>query len=563
MLIDNLPLGIENFEELRTAGCYYIDKTRLIEELLQQPFKVNQITRPRRFGKTLVMSMLAEFLDIRKDSSAIFEGLEISGNKELCSTWQNKWPVLFLSLKDIEDLDFADAYAQLADTISDLCMEHSYLAASDKVDADDKKRFTALKERQAGKPAVKNSLFLLTRMMRKHFGKPAILLIDEYDVPLAKAKEHGHYNEMLNCIRGLLGKSLKTNHFLKFAVITGCLRIAKESIFTGTNNFISNSITGDRYNRCFGFTESEVLRLLSDTGFLDHAEEMKEWYDGYRFGEEEVYCPWDVLSYVSDLRKNPNKRPENYWKNTSHNDIVRSFIDRADLAVTDKFETLLAGGYVKVKICEDLTYDLLHSSEENLWSILYLTGYLTSISSEQVTSEDVEDGQTYLKIPNNEVKTIFSDTVVEWFRAKVTMMDRKPLMDALWSGDAEKVTKLLSDLLFMTISYHNYKEDFYHAFLAGIFVGVGYPTETDKEHGGGRPDVVVKDKNNRRVIIIEAKYTKSKSGMDRSCKEAISQINLQKYAEEFLDGYQTLICYGAAFYKKQCMVKKFDYTQKS
>lgn len=553
-----LPLGVDRFEELRSSDYYYIDKTKFIEELLSEQFEVNLITRPRRFGKTLGMSMLADFFDMRKDSSASFEGLEITKNKPLCETWMNQWPVLFVSLKDIEDLDFDGAYAQLADTISDLCIEHAYLLESDRVDPADKKRFLGLKSIDAPAVTVRNSLFILTRMMHAHYGKKVILLIDEYDVPLAKANEHGYYEKMLNCIRGMLSKALKTNPFLKFAVVTGCLRIVKESIFTGTNHFVANSISGDRYTDIFGFTEREVARLLADYDLTEYAADARYWYDGYRFGPSEIYCPWDILNYVSALRLNPQAKPGSYWKDTSHNDIIRSFIGQTQYAVNDKFENLMAGGYIQVKVCDDLTYDLLHSSEENFWSILYLTGYLTMVAPELVNQEELSAGETCLRIPNEEVRTIFSETVVQWIRDSMMASDRGPLLDALWSGDAERVTAIISDLLFQMISYHNYREDFYHAFLTGLFVGIGYPTESDKEHGEGRPDIIVKDKLKRRVIIIEAKHSKNNEDMDRDCERAVSQIALQKYAQGFLEGYQTRICYGVAFYKKQCLVKRID-----
>lgn len=555
-----LPLGIDSFEELRSEGYYYIDKTGFIEELLSERFKVNLITRPRRFGKTLTMSMLADFFDIRKDSRKLFEGLKIADNKELCDKWMNQYPVLFITLKDVEDLIFADAYEQLAFTISDLCVEHGYLLESDKVDEQDKKIFRELKSASATKSAVRNSLFMLTRMMQAHYGKPVILLIDEYDVPLAKAYEHGHYRQMLNSIRGVLSKSLKTNRYLQFAVVTGCLKIAKESIFTGTNHFVSNSILGKRYKNGFGFTVDEVEKLLADTGLDSHAYDMKRWYDGYRISDVEIYCPWDVLNYVCDLQIDQAAKPGSYWKDTSHNDIIRSFIGQENFNVTERFETLLSGGYIKVKLSDDLTYDLVHSSEENFWSILFLTGYLTILQDNELLQDDaLEAGETALRIPNEEVKTIFADTVVEWFKDNMKEMNRKPLMAALWDGEENKATAMLTDLLFQTISYHNYREDYYHAFLTGIFVGLGYATEIDKEHGNGRPDVVVKDSKNRRVLIIEVKISDSQVQMERDCVEAVNQIATRQYVRDYLTGYRTIVCYGVAFFKKECLVKRIEF----
>lgn len=556
-----LPIGIENFEELRTSGAYYVDKTRFIADLLQgERFSVNLITRPRRFGKTLTIDMLKNFFDIRKDSRRLFEGLAISEYKELCAEWMNQWPVLFISLKDVSDAEgFSEAYEMLAHDISDLCIEHDYLQYSDKVNLVDKKRFVKLEEGTASKSDVKNSLYILTRMMYMHFGKPVILLIDEYDVPFAKAYEYGYYRRMVDTISGFISKSVKTNKFLKFAIVTGYLRIAKESILTGTNHFVENSIYDGNYMDIFGFTEKEVAQILLDADLEKHIFDMKRWYDGYHFGEYDIYCPWDVVNYTAALIKRPNKVPGNYWKNTSHNSIIRSFIGNKKLHVNDKFETLLAGGYVKVSICEDLTYDLVDSTEENFWSILYLTGYLTCAQEEESGKKEMLiPGEVCLVIPNEEVKTIFEDTIVGWFKDTMRAENLTSLMLALWEGNSGKATQIVSDLLFKTISYHNYREDFYHAFLTGIFVGAGYPVESDKEHGEGRPDVVVKDVDDRRVLILEAKCSKNAEAMEKDCQEAFEQVDVQRYTEDFLDGYREVICYGVAFYKKRCLLRRMD-----
>lgn len=554
-----LPVGIDSFEKLCTNECYYIDKTGFIKELLDDKFEVNLITRPRRFGKTLIMSMLAAFFDIRKKSESFFEGLEIFQNKELCSRWMNQYPVLFLSLKKVEGLDFMGAYAMLASLISDLCIQNYYLVDSKKINEVDKNTVLHLADRTATLAELKNSLNTIMRMMQMHYGKKVILLIDEYDVPLAKASENGYYAEMLDVIRSMMGSSLKTNDFLEFAVITGCLRIAKESIFTGTNNFVSNSVSSERYKKYFGFTGMEVKKLLADTGLSDHAEEMAVWYDGYRFGSMEVYCPWDVLNYAADLRIFPNAKPGNYWRNTSHNGIIRSFIDRTDLFVNDKFEILLSGGCIQEKICEDLTYDMLHSSEENFWSVLYLTGYLTQADSNEYDGEFFsEERKTCLKIPNEEIKTIFADAVAVWFTDTMKLWDRAELFNAFWNGEETKVTGLVTDILFDTISYFDYKEDYYHAFLAGIFAGAGYAVESNHEHGLGRPDIVIRDRKKRRVIIIEVKHSRNEKDMEKDSREALDQIEIKKYADQFLRGYREVVCYGAAFFEKECIIKKIE-----
>jgi hypothetical protein len=399
---------------------------------------------------------------------------------------------------------------------------------------------------------VKGALATLVRMMQAHYGRQVILLIDEYDVPLAKASENNYYVSMLDMLRSMLGIVLKSNRFLKFAVITGCLRIAKESIFTGTNNFVSSSIMDNRYQSFFGFTETEVQKLLEDTGLAAYAEQIRKWYNGYCFGSEDIYCPWDVLNYVNELQENKAATPKNYWKNTSHNSIIRSFIDRSDLFVNEKFEKLLEGESIHEKICDDLTYDLLYSSEENLWSVLYLTGYLTK----EKTTENTDDVGIHLKIPNEEVKAIFRETVAEWFRDSISTMDRSELFKAYWQGDDVRASELTSDILFTSISYHDYREDYYHAFVEGLFLGAGYQVESNHEHGLGRPDIVVMDKKKRTILILEFKYSSSPEAMEQDCRKALQQIDTREYAKDFQKEYRKVTCYGVAFYKKQCIIKK-------
>lgn len=553
----NLPYGIDNFELVRTSHCYYIDKTGFIEELLSETFSVNLITRPRRFGKTLTMSMLAEFLDIRKDSRDIFEGLSVFQNKEFCKKWMNQWPVLFLTLKDVEGNQFEDAYDLLQYTISSLCIEHTYLGNSDRVDATDRECFAKLKAKKGRLSDVRSALFTLTRMMKDHYGKNVILLIDEYDVPLAKASDNGYYREMLNVIKTFLGMAWKSNPSLQFAVVTGCLRIAKESIFTGANNFISNSISDVQYQDYFGFTEAEVGQLLSDAELPDVLPVMKQWYDGYHFGEQEIYCPWDVINHVRALKKRADAKPGNHWLDTSHNNIIRRFIDLPGMDITGKFETLLAGGVIQERIYEDLTYDIANSSEENLWSILYLTGYLT-----RVLPQDLPDGmkaepeKTALRIPNEEVKTEFESTVKAWFEKQIVSRDRRDFFKAWWNGDDETLTKEVSNILFDTISYFNYKEDYYQGFVSGLFSGAGYEVKSDLEQGKGRADIVVKERRHRRAIVIEAKWPDKNSSLETECMEALNQIERKEYVRNLqIEGYQTILCYGAAFLGKECLIK--------
>lgn len=549
-----IPVGISDFEEIRQNGYYYIDKTGLVEEILKTPAtKVTLITRPRRFGKTLGMSMLANFFDIEKDSRSLFQGLEISKNKVLCEQWMNQYPTLFLSLKDISGNDFEDAYERLCFAIAEFCIEHSYLCESKKIEETYKEIFQKLKKSQGSKTDIQNSLWVLMKMMQIYYGKSVILLLDEYDVPIAKAQTNGYYKEMLDVVGAMLSKALKDNQALQFAYITGCLKISKESIFTGTNNFVSDTISGERFNEYFGFTKDEVDQLLKDTNFLNHSEQVRSWYDGYHFGKIDVYCPWDVLCYVNKLMFEPDAKPENFWENTSHNDIIREFLGRQEFDVTDKFEMLLSGKEIKVKVEENLTYDNLTASEENLWSVLYSTGYLTSSDIKNET----KDPYTYLKIPNKEVKDIFKKSVLQWFNETTTESDRTRLFQIMWAGKEEELTNMISDLLFMTISYHDYEESFYHAFLTGLFSYAGYVVESNKENGLGRSDIVIKDKKNRRAVIFECKIAKTYDKMKEKCEEALQQIEIMQYAKKIqMQGYREVIRYGICFWKKDCMVKR-------
>ena len=550
-----IPVGISDFTKIRENGYYYIDKTELICSLLEpEPAEVMLITRPRRFGKTLGMSMLASFLDIRKDSGSLFGGLEILEHEELCEKWMNQYPVLFLSFKDVDGTSFENALDFLGFTIAQFCIEQSYLAESEKVNSDYKAVFARLKSRSASLTDIKGSILTIMKMMQAYYEKPVVLLLDEYDVPVAKASSNGYYAEMLEVIRAILSTALKDNTALKFAVVTGCLKIAKESIFTGNNNFVSDTIASSRLNEYYGFTQEDVEKLLMAAA-IPEAENIKNWYDGYHFGEFDVYCPWDVMNYLRDLQYDPAARPKGYWKNTSDNAVIRSFIDYAGSNITRKLEILLSGGYIVQKIEDDLTYDYLHSSEENLWSVLYLTGYLTMVREKELT-EKLPDGMYALTIPNAEIREIFETTVKVWFDDSAKGWDRKALFEAVWTGNCEKVGKEMNQLLRMTISYHDYREDFYHAFLAEIFAGAGYMVESNKEHGEGRSDVIVFDSRNGRVAVFEAKYSRTLNQMEPDCGKAIRQINARKYAEEFEDYYDEVLCYGISFYKKRCLIKR-------
>ena len=549
----NIPVGVSDFSEIRQNDYYYVDKSELIRELLKTSIaKVTHITRPRRFGKTLAMSMLANFFDIRQKNESLFQGLAVSSDSSLCKEWMNQWPVVFLSLKNIDGLTFSTAYQQLAYEIGLLFEKHKYLLTDEKIGPAEKELFERLKNRSASEVEVSRSLQFLLQLMTQHYGKSAILLLDEYDVPLAKASSNGYYKEMLELIRAIMITALKDNPSLCFTVITGCLRISKESIFTGTNNFVSDTITDSHLDEYFGFTQKDVDQLLADTDAQDHADDIKNWYDGYHFGDFDVYCPWDVMNYLRDLQRNPKALPSSYWKNTSDNAIIRSFIDYAGSSITRKLETLLSGGYIIQEINENLTYDYLHSSEENLWSVLYLTGYLTCLKDDTLS---LPARSIALVIPNAEIREIFETTIIQWFDDSARSWNRKPLFDAIWAKNCAAATEEMNRLLRKTISYHDYKEDFYHAFLAGIFAGAGYTVESNREHGEGRSDVVVYDSENGRVAVFEIKYAQTSASLPTACEAALTQIATRMYAQEFEDDYDQIYCYGIAFFKKRCLIE--------
>ena len=554
-MIFRVGVGESDFAALRRSGKYYVDKTAVMYELVEETEnKVTLFTRPRRFGKTLMMSMFSNFFSIRKDSREIFEGLRITAYKEFCEKWMNQSPVLFLSYKDVEAETFEGAYRMLKTKLADLCKELDFLLEETAVNSADRDIFRKLMFKTAEEDDVKNSLKTIMRMLYAVYGRKTILLIDEYDVPLARASEkntveNAYYSAMLDVIKGMMGTALKDNEFLEFSVITGCLRIAKESIFTGTNNFASYSVLDADFSEYFGFSEEEVEKMLLAADRQDKADLIKEWYDGYIFGDSFLYCPWDVMNYMSALKKRENAKPKNYWKNTSHNGILLTFVKRTDFKVRGKFEILMNGGTITQTISDELTYDTLHSSEDNLWSVILMTGYLTK-------ADAGEEGETVrLKIPNREIASIFEDTVVKLFQDTIDDNCRKDMMEALWRGDEQEASEAISNLLWKTISYNDYHEDYYHAFLAGAFVGLGYEVESNKEKGLGRPDIFLKDDDNRRVIIIETKRSKKEDNLDQDCDRAVSQILSKRYAEG-LYGYTQILCYGIAFFQKEARVKR-------
>ncbi|MBQ9437433.1 MAG: AAA family ATPase [Lachnospiraceae bacterium] len=553
-----IPVGKEFFDAIRREQDYYVDKTEILYQLVEEARnEVTLFTRPRRFGKTLMMSMMECFFSIQRgDSRDLFEGLDIMKHEAFCAAWMNQYPVLFVTLKGIEALSFEEAFSTLKAKLSEVCIKHKELLENRVSTETDRMVFKKLMKKEADLAEIKGSLGTIMRMMHDHYGKQVILLIDEYDVPLAKAserdtEENGYYQKMLDVIRGMFDAAIKTNEFLKFAVITGCLRIAKESIFTGTNNFKSYSVLDEEFSECFGFTQTEVDKLLSDADRTDKAETIREWYNGYVFGNTPVYCPWDVVNYVATLLKIRNAKPKNYWKNTSHNGILLTFVKRTDFDVSDKFETLMNGGTLLQTISDELTYNTLHASEENLWSVLLMTGYLTK------ADPDAEGDTVELKIPNAEISNIFEETVVSHFKDTLALDRTKQtgLMEALWSGDEEKATRLMTDILFDTISYHDYHENYYHAFLTGIISGLGYAVRSNQENGLGRSDIDVREKRKRRAMLLEAKKSDKAENMLKDALDGMRQIEEKEYLKGF-DGFESVICYGISFFQKKALVKK-------
>ena len=553
MEILKLPVGIENFEDIRRSGFYYIDKTMLIEQTLNNWSKVTLFTRPRRFGKTLGMSMLRSFFEIGTDKS-LFDGLYISQNKSLCDEHMGKYPVIFLTLKGVEGLTFAKAKSMLSEIIKDEADRHYILNSSESLTSVDRESF--IKILTGNEENIENSLKTLSRLLYKHYGQKVVILIDEYDVPLDKAYQNGYYHEMVSLIRGLFGQALKTNDYLQFAILTGCLRISKESSFTGLNNFEIVSIMDSMYDECFGFTDKDVQEILTYFNLSEHYADVKEWYDGYHFGNANVYCPWDVINYVDLLRFEPTAKPQDFWSNSSGNALVRSFIDKADVQTKDEIERLIAGEYIEKEISQELTYDEIDKSIANLWSVLFTTGYLTK---QGVT----DDGKVRLSIPNREIKNLFIKKIREWF-SDTTANDGKTLeqfCNAFVDKDTEKIEELFGDYLWNTISIRDTavakdkKENFYHGILLGL---LGYKAswliKSNTESGTGYSDILVEVPKNRTGIVIELKYAEN-GDMDAACDEALKQIEEKSYVDKLKqDGMRNFIKYGIACFKKDCKV---------
>ena len=562
-----LPVGIDDFRKLRESHFYYVDKTRLIEQLLLNWSEVTLFTRPRRFGKTLNMSMLKSFFDIGTDK-ALFDGLYISGNKELCDEYMGKYPVIFLSLKGVEGLTYEEAFEAFARIMGKEVNRVSFLADSDKLTQIEREQYKGLTIMKNGRLAFDkekliSSLQLLSQLLYKHYGKKVVILIDEYDVPLDKAFQNGYYKEMVSLIRGLFGQALKTNEFLQFAVLTGCLRISKESIFTGLNNFKVMSITDSRFDEQFGFTDSEVKKILSDYGMDSHFDEVKEWYDGYHFGRADVYCPWDVINHADHLRDDGDAKPQTYWINSSGNSLVRCLINRADSSTKDEIERLIAGEAIEKVIRQDLTYDEIENSIDNIWSVLFTTGYLTKIG--EVKLPDSESYAYMLVIPNKEVREVFVLQIQEWFKAVVANdNDTMSLLSkAILDKDETILARQLNIVMGRMISIldtkapDDMKENFYHGLLLGLLRGSNpdWLIKSNRESGDGFSDILIKPENPDLGIVIEVKYAKEFKGLDAACDAAMAQIKQKRYDETLRDeGRCDILAYGIAFCRKRCKV---------
>lgn len=554
-----LPVGIDNFEKIRQNGFYYVDKTSLIEQLFSSWGEVNLFTRPRRFGKTLNMSMLKYFFEIGTDRS-LFDGLHISSNEKICSEHMGKYPVIFLSLKNAEGLNFDTAKYQMVELIAREAERFPFLAKDTNLSDRDREKYRVLTafadgHYQMSDDVLCGSLQTLSELLYKHFNQKTVILIDEYDVPLDKAFQHGYYREMVALIRALFGRALKTNEALAFAVLTGCLRVSKESIFTGLNNFKILSITDSRFDEQFGFTDKEVQKLLADYHLEARFSETKEWYDGYRFGNVDVYCPWDVINHIDRIKDDPNARPEAYWINTSGNDLVKRFVDKANRTTRNEIEQLIAGNAIEKMLRLDLTYDEIDNSIENLWSVLFTTGYLTQAGM-------TEDGAYRLVIPNREIREVFKMQIQEWF--KKSIFSNTEQLTAFWKafkeGNTDGVEMYLNRIMSNSISVFDIKtgegkkEISYHNLLVGILTGnADWLVKSNVEAGEGFADIIVETEDPNAGIVVELKYTKDYDEMEQACRAALDQINDRRYQEYLLnDGRKDITLYGIAFCKKRC-----------
>ena len=551
MLTKKLPVGIDSFEKLRREDFYYVDKTRMIVDLMANWGEVNLFTRPRRFGKTLNMSMLKCFFEIGTDKS-LFDGLAVSKEKALCETYMGKYPVVFVSLKGVDGLTFEDAYRRLRGIIREEALRLSFLKYSEELDADDLRSFLRILSEEDTSADMVSSLRMLCSLLEKHYGQKPILLIDEYDVPLDKAYYHGYYPQMIDLIRAMFQSALKTNSSLFFAVLTGCLRVSKESIFTGLNNLMVHSISDPSFDEYFGFTDEEVGKMLSDYGLEAHHQEAREWYDGYRFGGQDVYCPWDVINYVYALRVDPQAEPKAYWLNTSGNAMVRELISKsADGTTQMEIERLIEGETITKTLNEQLTHNEIRSSIGNIWSLLYMTGYLT-------TTQRPSGGRYALRIPNREVRQIYMQQVLSWFEDKASAETDKltNLYAAFETGDTETIKEILDEQLLDTVSFYDARESFYHGFLLALLsTCASWNVSSNIETGKGRSDIIVGRKDRKIGFVVEVKDVKDEEKLDAACEAGMKQIDEKDYTA-LLRRFRVkeIRKYAIAFWDKECRV---------
>ena len=544
-----LPIGETDFIAIRTGGYYYIDKTASIGTLIRDGAVSILFTRPRRFGKTTFLSMLKAFFDIREDNRDIFQGLAVMDDREAVENWMNKYPVVYLTFKDIDGLSFDSAFSKLRSKITELFQAYSFLG--EQCPEGDRRAFGNLLSGTASHGEISQSLDLLSKLLYEYYGTRVIVLLDEYDTPLDKAERNGYYPEMLDIVHSMLRSVLKDSPYTEKGILTGCLRFPNESLTTGLNNLTVYSVTGDEYSDAFGFTEKEVERLLSETGFENKADTIREWYGGYTIGSEHIYTPGDVFSYINRLQAHRNAKPENYWVNSSRNDAIRRLIDMTDAEVADDYSTLISGGTIRKRIVETLSYNTLYSREENVWSLLLMRGYLT------LAGEYEPNGETELRLPNEEIRPLFASSADEWFSDTVKHSDREALFKAIWEEDAESLSKEISSYLRETIYTHDFQENFYHIVLKTLLTGEGYEVRTNRESGEGRPDIILLDREAGIAAVFELERADTLDGMEASANDAVRELREMEYGDD-LTGLDKIIGFGISFYRKRALVKKAE-----